>query len=284
MRCPRFIPTCVGHTSSRTQAQIRSFHAGLFQQAEQFSRFLTSRHYRSPVLRQKLSALLNQTYLSDSESKAFLFFNSFLNGHRSPEVDAAFLDGWVLTWLTLLAIADDPSSLTGFFQGRSSFLPDALYARFALVPASHVSVLTGRSSELWHGTLTPEHFFGREQELFDLTEAILSGEKVLVCGPGGAGKTELVRQMLERLINRHAFAHFATVQYHENLPRSFARNFLHLTGSSVEECFHESLYILSSHERSLLLVDNVENKDFLRELVTAMFDELPASKTRKEKI
>ena len=35
----------------------------LFQQAEQFSRFLTSRHYRSPVLRQKLSALLNQTYL-----------------------------------------------------------------------------------------------------------------------------------------------------------------------------------------------------------------------------
>ena len=33
--------------------------------------------------------------------------------------------------------------------------------------------------------------------------------------------------------------------------------------------------------KEMLLVDNVENRDFLRELVEAMYDELPAPKKRK---
>ena len=33
----------------------------------------------------------------------------------------------------------------------------------------------------------------------------------------------------------------------------------------------------------MLLVDNVENRDFLRELVEAMYDELPAPKQKKAK-
>ena len=35
--------------------------------------------------------------------------------------------------------------------------------------------------------------------------------------------------------------------------------------------------------KEMLLIDNVENKDFLQGLVTAMFDELPALKTRRKK-
>ena len=34
--------------------------------------------------------------------------------------------------------------------------------------------------------------------------------------------------------------------------------------------------------REMLLVDNVENRDFLRELVEAMYDELPAPKQKKK--
>ena len=33
--------------------------------------------------------------------------------------------------------------------------------------------------------------------------------------------------------------------------------------------------------KEMLLVDNVENRDFLRELVEAMYDELPAPKQKK---
>ena len=33
--------------------------------------------------------------------------------------------------------------------------------------------------------------------------------------------------------------------------------------------------------KEMLLVDNVENKDFLRDLLEAMYDELPAPKKKK---
>jgi hypothetical protein len=34
--------------------------------------------------------------------------------------------------------------------------------------------------------------------------------------------------------------------------------------------------------KEMLLVDNVENRDFLRELVEAMYDELPAPKKKRK--
>jgi len=35
--------------------------------------------------------------------------------------------------------------------------------------------------------------------------------------------------------------------------------------------------------KEMLLVDNVDNREFLKELLTAMFDELPALKQKKQK-
>lgn len=35
--------------------------------------------------------------------------------------------------------------------------------------------------------------------------------------------------------------------------------------------------------KEMLLVDNVENRDFLRKLLEAMYDELPAQKKKKAK-
>ena len=35
--------------------------------------------------------------------------------------------------------------------------------------------------------------------------------------------------------------------------------------------------------KDMLLVDNVDNREFLKELLTAMFDELPALKQKKQK-
>ena len=36
--------------------------------------------------------------------------------------------------------------------------------------------------------------------------------------------------------------------------------------------------------KEMLLVDNVDNREFLKELLTAMFDELPAPKQKKQKL
>ena len=41
----------------------------------------------------------------------------------------------------------------------------------------------------------------------------------------------------------------AAVQYEENLAVSFSRSFLNLTGESVEERFHESIYHLSEEHQ-----------------------------------
>ena len=46
------------------------------------------------------------------------------------------------------------------------------------------------------GTPGGEHFFGREEELYDLKEMLENGGKFLLTGLGGIGKTELLRQLL----------------------------------------------------------------------------------------
>ena len=55
------------------------------------------------------------------------------------------------------------------------------------------------------------------------------------------------------------------------------------TNSAVAMMPAASMELPYKGAKEMLLVDNVENKDFLRALVTAMFDDLPASKTRRKK-
>ena len=55
----------------------------------------------------------------------------------------------------------------------------------------------------------------------------------------------------------------AAVQYEENLAASFSRSFLNLTGESVEERFHESIYHLSEEhqEKTVLFLDNMNHTE-----------------------
>ena len=54
------------------------------------------------------------------------------------------------------------------------------------------------------------------------------------------------------------------------------------TKSAAAMMPNASLELPYEGAKEMLLVDNVENRDFLRELVEAMYDELPAPKTRKK--
>ena len=55
------------------------------------------------------------------------------------------------------------------------------------------------------------------------------------------------------------------------------------TKSAVAMMPNASMELPYEGSKEMLLVDNVENKDFLRELVEAMYDELPAPKQKKAK-
>jgi TfoX/Sxy family transcriptional regulator of competence genes len=54
------------------------------------------------------------------------------------------------------------------------------------------------------------------------------------------------------------------------------------TKSAVAMMPHASMELPYEASKEMLLVDNVENRDFLRELVAAMYDELPAPKQKKK--
>ena len=53
------------------------------------------------------------------------------------------------------------------------------------------------------------------------------------------------------------------------------------TKSAVAMMPNASMELPYEGTKEMLLVDNVENRDFLRELVEAMYDELPAPKKNK---
>ena len=53
------------------------------------------------------------------------------------------------------------------------------------------------------------------------------------------------------------------------------------TPSAREKMPDASLDLPYDGAKPMLLVDNVENRDFLKELVLAMYDELPETKNRK---
>ena len=58
------------------------------------------------------------------------------------------------------------------------------------------SFLTLRNCELFRKSVKASHFFGREEELYDLKEMFFNSGKYLISGIGGIGKTELMRQLL----------------------------------------------------------------------------------------
>ncbi|MBR1597401.1 MAG: transcriptional regulator [Lachnospiraceae bacterium] len=51
--------------------------------------------------------------------------------------------------------------------------------------------------------------------------------------------------------------------------------------SAVEKMSEATLELPYDGAKEMLLVDDIENKEFLRELLEAMYDELPALKKRK---
>lgn len=260
----------------------------MFHQTELFARFLREKNYRRPIFLRKLKTFLDMLQESDRRALEPDRFSSLLTD-PSPDLPADFIDGWLLTVLTLFALSDGEISPAALSSRGLSASPEALYHFFHPAAAHATEILTDQSGELWHAPLPANSFFGRERELFDLTEAAKAGKKILLCGLGGVGKTELLRQLLAGFLRAGTFRQIAAVQYNGSLVRSFTRSFLRLRGTTPEDCFHESMYLLSRASGPLLMIDNVTSPDdpaleALKELscpvlITARFSSLPGFDT-----
>ncbi len=169
-----------------------------------------------------------------------------------------------LAWLTVYAVLG-----VGMAKGRPirmsdqpDFAPEALYLR-----ATNVSygqqvphMLTARGSALCAQALPDELYIDRKGRVAALGKLLGRRHRVLVSGIGGAGKTELVRQLLRQLETDAVYARLAFVQYHTSWMASLKDafpQFSHLQDSELI-CAVAALLDRQGVGRTLMTIDDAD--------------------------
>lgn len=244
-----------------------------------FEKFLKEKNYNHSVFVQKLRSFLeiameSDPWLSRECGERLLFWIDYIEKKQkafSPSFGAA----WLFTMLSLHAMAGPGMSgrKMELVRNREDLKPEHIWnCIYQASREKRQQFLTLRNCELFRKSVKAGHFFGREEELYDLKEMFSNSGKYLISGIGGIGKTELMRQLVSWMEQEEVKCRIAAVQYEENLAVSFSRSFLNLTGNSVEERFHESIYRLSDENqgKTVLFLDNMnkteEEDSYLSEL------------------
>lgn len=143
-------------------------------------------------------------------------------------------------------------------------------------PREKVVFLTSRNTELCSSPLPRQHFFGREEEMFELRRMLIHGGKYLVSGMGGIGKTELMRQLLKYCEEESLADYICAIQYEGSLPASFVKAFPQIRGTNMEENFYEALACIRMHEEDRVLIA-IDNMDQNKKEELAILESLPAT-------
>ena len=130
---------------------------------------------------------------------------------------------------------------------------------------ARVAVWTRHSGVLQDNPLPETRFFGREEELYNLQEAAVNGQKCLISGIGGAGKTELLRQILHRCVQNRLVDALAIVPLcGQAFWKASPRAFPDFQSKEPEESFHRILYRIEQSaaegKRLLLAIDDLRGK------------------------
>lgn len=250
----------------------------VLRQIGQFMSFLTERNYDYAVFVQKLEAyikLLAQrdvAFTKDAED----FFEEALKCKKEFDVPGGkgqvFFCSWFLTFMMLHALAGNGEGESHLRQLRlnpelsvnnlgRAYLRERKKESFEKGEKKAATYLTTNNSELCREALDIRHFFGREEEVFELREMLKAGGKYLISGIGGIGKTELMRQFLRICEEECLVDHICVVQYEENMANSLIKSFAQIRGVDKQENLQEALAIIRMHAKKkvLLIVDNVNH-------------------------
>lgn len=243
----------------------------LLNQIRQFSDFLQDREYKSEIL---LYRAKEQIRFWDMDPCVTDPIKTHITGILSDAERAEdrgtqgrlFHAGYLLTVMSLYAAAgeamDDPSMAVLRDPAHSM---DTLWSEFnqRQERGRHTaSFLTAHCGLLQDNPLSQDHFFGREEELFDLKEMAAEGRKCLISGIGGVGKTEMLRQLIRWCCDEHTLDKLAVVPYHTDLAESLSRAFPTIRQQDREETFRCIIHQLEQETKSgkvVLLVDDVTN-------------------------
>ena len=190
---------------------------------------------------------------------------AFLTARGCEDIDdcpRSFRMGVRLAWLALHAVYGYSMKSTMLESLRQSpacgltALCTAHRARLALETA--VEQLGDTHCRFLDPALPADEYIpsGREQEA---AAAMRKGGKLWICGPGGIGKTELVRQCMAVLVRDRIWRRICWVQYDVSLGHSFLKSFSFL--ENLEEKDAVKLFGRRLTEwpgRTLLLIDELD--------------------------
>ena len=243
----------------------------LLHQTQLFERFLTGHGYSDAALRYRIEAFLRTLDEDECVTGAIrkklkdIFGVIRADANAEPEL-STFRMSCLLTMMTLYAAAglamgdstmaalrDDALGMDALWQMRRQKQQQG---------SREVRILTAYSGLLQDTSLSRNRFFGREAELFDLQDLVVSGKKCLISGIGGIGKTELLRQLVRRCLEERLVDKLAIIPYRTSLAESMAYAFPDLMKLKQDEALHSALYRLTREAQDgtmLLLIDDVTN-------------------------
>ena len=260
----------------------------VLRQVKQFMTFLMSRQYNYDVFCKKMPAYIELFQKEDanfSEEAAFFFGHAI---EEKTEIDGqgvllhAFYCGWFLTFLMFHALAGNgegeeflkklrSDKALSFSELKKMFIENGESQKEKAV------FLTNTNTELNCPPLRSGHFFGREEEMFELREMLVHGGAYLISGMGGIGKTELMRQFLKCCEEEGLVDYICVVQYEGGLAKSLVHAFPQIHGTDMNENFKEALARIKAHKgkRILIAIDNMDGG--IEESELEAFRKLPAT-------
>lgn len=252
----------------------------LLQQTKCFMRFFRSRRADTLILHDKLSRYLTmiRPEISFSSSNIFAYLNECLrrfSAGEDPDKEGAFFFlSLHLTILTLICLAGTESVRPGFLSSLTlpAYAPGqirSLYSNFRTQNESF-QILTDQGSLSGHFGISDLHFFGRENELFELQETLRRGDdNYLICGGAGIGKTELLYQLINACGKADMPCCAALIHYDHTLADSLLKTFPFIHASDKAGAIYLLHLYLEDKARAnlILFVDNmVKNKEDQAEL------------------
>lgn len=238
----------------------------LKRQQELFVDFLKKRAFSKKAFLWKLKAYLNRLeedpYLNQDSA---LYLQNFYKsiGEKGQDEDSGILySAWMLTLLTVFALAGSRMGTLRDQTCLASFSPEIAEAeQFPGKRKKYLKFLTEQTGELSRNPLPSQHFFGREKELFELRQMVLTGGHYLISGMGGIGKTELLRQLLRLCAEENLCDSVALISYENSMAMSFVAAFAETGKTDLDRNFKEILgrIRLLKNKRVLILIDNMNH-------------------------
>ena len=258
----------------------------ILRQIEQFCFFLVNHNFAYSVFLKKLNVLLREIQENDNawNEEIQRFFQDNLEEVKDLK-DAGgkegFVAGWFMTFLTLHALTSETmqSMKMQNIRGDIQYSLRSLWNSSKNDTNKSVVFLTNRNSEICREALSPDNFWGRQKEEFDLRDMLKRKGHCLLSGIGGIGKTELLRQFLRYCVSNKEVEYVCAMQYENNMAETLLKSFpKRAEGKAEEKCMEviAQMKMYSESHSLLILIDNVckdsEEDDYIKKIA-----EIPAA-------